>query len=45
MRINQGAKLDLTDIKKQLAWFQSEGLVSESITIGQVVDTSFVETY
>jgi NitT/TauT family transport system substrate-binding protein len=45
MRINQGAKLDLTDIKKQLAWFQSEGLVSDSIAIDQVVDPSFVETY
>jgi NitT/TauT family transport system substrate-binding protein len=45
MRISQDAKLDLTDVKKQLAWFQSEGLVSKSITIDQLVDTSFVDTY
>ena len=45
MRISQNAKLDLTDVKKQLAWFQSEGLVSKSITIDQLVDTSFVDTY
>jgi len=45
MRINDGARLDLTDVKKQLAWFQAEGLVGKSITIDQLVDTSFVETY
>lgn len=45
MRINQNAKLNLTNVKDQLAWFQSEKLVPETITIDQLVDTSFVETY
>jgi len=45
MRINQNAKLDLSSIKDQLAWFKSEKLVPDTITIDQLVDTSFVETY
>lgn len=45
MRLNEGAKLNLTNVKKQLAWFQSEGLVPKSITIDQLVDTGFVDTY
>lgn len=45
MRINKNAKLNLTNVKDQLAWFQSEGLVSKDITIETLVDTSFVETY
>lgn len=45
MRINQGAKLNVTSVKDQLAWFQSEGLVSKSITIDTLVDPSFVKTY
>ena len=36
MRLNQGAKLNLTNVKAQLAWFQAQGLVSESITIDQL---------
>jgi len=45
MRINQNAKLNLTNVKDQLSWFQSEGLVSKDITIETLVDTGFVETY
>ncbi len=45
MRINKNAKLNLTNVKDQLAWFQSENLVSKNITIDTVVDSSFVETY
>ncbi len=45
MRINKNAKLNLTNVKDQLAWFQSEGLVSKDITIDTLVDGSFVETY
>ena len=45
MRLNGGAKLNLANVKKQLAWLQSEGLVPESITIDQLVDSGFVETY
>ena len=45
MRINQNAKLNVTNVADQLAWFQAEGLVSKSITIETLVDSSFVETY
>ncbi len=45
MRINKNAKLNVTNVKDQLAWFQSEGLVSKDITIDTLVDGSFVETY
>jgi len=45
MRINSGAKLNLTNVKDQLQWFQSEGLVSGDMTIEALVDTSFVSTY
>ena len=45
MRINSGAKLNLTNVKDQLKWFQSEGLVSNDMTIEALVDTSFVSTY
>ncbi|MEP4197035.1 MAG: ABC transporter substrate-binding protein [Aliishimia sp.] len=43
MRINKGAALNIASIKDQLAWFQSEGLVDASITIDQLVDTSYVD--
>ncbi len=45
MRINEGAKLNLTNVKHQLDWFQREGLVKQGISIDQLVDPSFVETY
>jgi NitT/TauT family transport system substrate-binding protein len=45
MRINEGAKLNLTSVKRQLDWFKSEGLVKQSMTIDRLVDTSFVATY
>ncbi len=45
MRINQNAKLNLSSVKDQLAWFQSEKLVPATITIDQLVDSSFVEIY
>ena len=44
MRISKGAELDVTNIKKQLAWFKSGGMVKKDITIDQLVDTSFVKT-
>lgn len=43
MRINAGAALNLTSIQDQLDWFQSEDLVDASITIDQLVDTSYVD--
>ncbi len=45
MRINQNAKLNVTNVKDQLEWFQAEGLVSGDITMDVLVDPSFVETY
>lgn len=44
MRINKNAKLNLSSVKDQLAWFQSENLVDKSITIDTLVDASFVES-
>jgi len=44
MRISEGAKLNLTSVKAQLAWFQSESLIKNDVTIDKLVDTSFVET-
>jgi NitT/TauT family transport system substrate-binding protein len=45
MRLNEGAKLNMASVKDQLAWFQSEGLVDESIGIDTLVDPSYVETF
>tara|TARA_R110002072_G_scaffold94336_5_gene208497 strand:+ start:2913 stop:3947 length:1035 start_codon:yes stop_codon:yes gene_type:complete len=45
MRLNQNAKLNLTSVADQLAWFQSEGLISKDITLEDLVDSSYVETY
>ncbi len=45
MRINKNARLNLSSIKDQLSWFQSEGLISKDVTIGDLVATGFVETY
>lgn len=45
MRINQGAKLNVTNLKDQLDWFKSEGLVKSNITMDMLVDSSYVDTY
>ncbi len=45
MLLQPELRLNLTNVKKQLAWFQSEGLVKPSVSIDVLVDTSFVETY
>jgi len=45
MRINQNAKLNVTNVTDQLNWFKSEGLVAKNITIDTLVDKSFVKTY
>lgn len=42
MRINEGAAMNLASIEDQLSWFQSEGLIKDSITIETLVDPSFV---
>jgi NitT/TauT family transport system substrate-binding protein len=45
MRVNKNAGLNLTNVKDQLSWFQSEGLVSKDITIETLVNTSYVDTF
>jgi len=45
MNLNEGAALDMTDAKKQIKWFQDAGLVSSSLTVEQMIDPSFVDTY
>ena len=45
MRLQPDMRLNLTNVKKQLAWFQAEGLVKKTVTIEQLVDASFVDTY
>ncbi len=45
MRINKNAALNVTNVRDQLQWFQSEGLVGKDVTIDMLVDKSFVRTY
>lgn len=45
MRINKGAKLNITSIKDQLDWFKAERLVKSNITMDMLVDTNYVDTY
>lgn len=45
MRLNEGAKLNITNVKDQLDWFKNEGLVKKNITMDMLVDTSYVKTY
>ena len=45
MRINKDAKLNVTNVKDQLDWFISEGLVKSNITMETLVDDSYVDTY
>ena len=43
MRINKNAAMHVGNIKAQLEWFKSEGLVDKSITFDTVVDSSYVD--
>ena len=45
MRLQPNAKMNLASVRHQLEWFQSEGLVSDAITLDMLVDQSFVETF
>ncbi len=45
MRINEGARLNLASVEDQLNWFQASELISDSITIDMLVDSSFVEVF
>ncbi|MEP0943987.1 MAG: ABC transporter substrate-binding protein [Rhizobiaceae bacterium] len=43
MRLNKGAALNITSVKDQLGWFQSEGLIDNDVTIDMLVDQSYVK--
>jgi NitT/TauT family transport system substrate-binding protein len=43
MRINKNAALNVGNVKAQLEWFKSEGLVDASITYDTLVDSSYVD--
>lgn len=45
MYLNEGARLHLSDVEKQVDWFKGAKLVPQSLTIEKLVDTGFVETY
>lgn len=45
MNLNEGGAMDVTDIEKQMTWFQEQGLVTKDLTMDKLVDKSFVETY
>jgi NitT/TauT family transport system substrate-binding protein len=45
MYLNEGARLNLTDVEKQVNWFKDAKLVPESLTMEKMVDTRFVDTY
>lgn len=45
MRINENARLNISSVEDQLEWFKSENLVPAGITMENLVDTSFVETF
>ncbi|MEM7693774.1 MAG: ABC transporter substrate-binding protein [Pseudomonadota bacterium] len=44
MRINEGAALNVASVEDQLAWFKSEGLVPDGVTMDDLVDTRFAPT-
>ncbi|WP_239520546.1 ABC transporter substrate-binding protein [Pseudooceanicola aestuarii] len=45
MYLNEGAALNKTDVATQMQWFKDEGLVDSDLTVDQLVDDSFVETF
>ncbi|MEO9613267.1 MAG: ABC transporter substrate-binding protein [Nitratireductor sp.] len=45
MNLNEAGALDITDVEKQMKWFQDAGLVPTSLTLDKLADTSFVDTY
>ncbi|WP_240453803.1 ABC transporter substrate-binding protein [Chachezhania antarctica] len=45
MFLNDGAAVNKTDIAEQMQWFTEEGLVDSDLTVDQLVDTSFVQSY
>ena len=44
MYLNPGAALNTSSVARQLKWHQSQGFVPKTLTVKQVVDTSFVKS-
>jgi NitT/TauT family transport system substrate-binding protein len=44
MRISQGARLNLENIKDQLDWFKAEKMVPADVTMDKLVDATFAKT-
>lgn len=45
MYLNPGAALNKTGVAAHMQWFKDEGLVETELTVDELVDDSFVETY
>lgn len=45
MFLNEGAALNLTGVGEHMQWFKDEELVQTDLTVEQLVDSSFVETF
>lgn len=45
MYLNPDMGLNKTDVAAQMQWFKDEGLVKSDLTVDQLVDDSFVETW
>jgi NitT/TauT family transport system substrate-binding protein len=45
MFLNEGAALNLTGVAAHMQWFKDEGLVQTDLSVDQLVDDSFVETF
>lgn len=45
MYLNPDMGLNKTDVAAQMQWFKDEGLVKTDLTVDQLVDDSFVETW
>ena len=41
---DEGAALDVTDVKAQLAWFQEQGMVIGPIDPADIIDTAYLPT-
>ena len=45
MFLNDGVGLNKSSVEAQMKWFTEEGLVDSDLTVEQLVDSSFVETF
>lgn len=43
MRVNEGLAMATASVTEQLEWFKSEGMVKDTITAEQLLDTSYVK--